>query len=234
VNNQLVANQSLESVNLMSVVKQKLHLALAFSLFFSFMGAAQANQEVTVPQDDPGKMVTVLSNQIVTELNAKREVFESDVSEVKLFATAMVLPYIDTKKMARYVMGKHWRVASDEQKQLFVEAFTNTLIRSYSQSLLKLQIESVDVKKARVEKPGRVTVPSSVVQADGNTSDVIYRAYLNKKTEKWMLYDVSVEGISLLLNYRKAYGSDISKKGLDSVIVEMQSKNAAFNGKENG
>lgn len=195
-------------------------------LFFSTLVVAHE-----VPQDDPEKMVKAISNNVISELNLKREKLENDPAEVKSFATKYVLPYIDTPKMARYVLGKHWRSASKDQKQAFVDAFTNTLIRSYSQSLLKLKIETVSVATARVEKPGRVTVPSSVTQSDGNKSDVTYRAYLNKKSKKWMLYDVSVEGVSMLLNYRKAYNSDIVKKGLDAVIAEMQTKNASFNGK---
>lgn len=200
--------------------------SLSILLAFSSLASAQG-----IPQNDPEDMVKALSNRVIYEMNANREQLESQPSQVKLFATTFVLPYIDTEKMARYVMGRNWRSASKSQQGAFVEAFTNTLIRSYSQSLLKLKIESVEVRPAQVEKPGRVTVASTVKQADGNKSDVIYRVYLNKTTGKWMLYDVSVEGISMLLNYRKAYDSDIAKKGLDAVIVEMQSKNADFDGK---
>lgn len=182
-----------------------------------------------VDQTDPEKMVRDLSNQVIYELNANRAVLEKEPSQVKLFANNFVLPYIDTEKMARYVLGRTWRTATQQQKDAFTNAFTDTLIRSYSQSLLKLKIESVEVLPARLEKPGRVTVTSSVTQADGNKSDVIYRIFLEKTTAKWMLYDVSVEGISLLLNYRKAYGSEIGKKGLDAVIAEMREKNQDFN-----
>lgn len=198
-----------------------------FALFFT--NAATAQNDL-ISQNDPQKMVLDLSNKIIAELNANRDKLEGDPAEIKAFAMIYVLPYIDTEKMARYVMGKHWRSANDAQKTGFVDAFTNTLIRSYSQSLLKLKIDSVEVKNALEEKPGRVTVASSVLQSDGNKSDVIYRVFLDKKTNKWMLYDVSVEGISMLLSYRKAYDSDISKKGLNAVIDEMQAKNAEFNG----
>ena len=182
-----------------------------------------------VDQSDPEKMVEGLSNQVIYELNANRAVLEKEPTQVKLFANNFVLPYIDTEKMARYVMGRNWRTATEEQKQGFVDAFTNTLIRSYSQSLLKLNIESVKVAPAREEKPGRVTVASTVTQSDGNKSDVIYRIYFDKAGNKWMLYDVSVEGISMLLNYRKSYASEIGKKGLDAVISEMREKNQDYN-----
>ena len=209
-------------------VKKQFTVVWLFALtFFLSIGAAKAT---VIEQNDPGKMVLELSQNVVSELNANREQLESSPQEVKRFAEKFVLPYIDTQKMARYVLAREWRSASEEQKAAFVEAFTNTLIRSYSQSLLRLNIDSVDVKPAQEEKPGRVTVASTVTQADGNRSDVIYRVFLDKKLNKWMLYDVTVEGISLLLNYRKSYGSAIAQKGLEAVIAEMQDKNAEFNG----
>ena len=209
-------------------VKKQFTVVWLFALtFFLSIGAAKAT---VIEQNDPGKMVLELSQNVVSELNANREQLESSPQEVKRFAEKFVLPYIDTQKMARYVLAREWRSASEEQKAAFVEAFTNTLIRSYSQSLLRLNIDSVDVKPAQEEKPGRVTVASTVTQADGNRSDVIYRVFLDKKLNKWMLYDVTVEGISLLLNYRKSYGSAIAQEGLEAVIAEMQDKNAEFNG----
>lgn len=219
---------TLHNISLAHSKSLKLILGMVFTLLFSSF--VSANDSV-IKQDDPQAMILNLSNKVISELNANREVLESDPAKVKEFAMTYVLPYIDTSKMARYVMGRNWRTASDTQKTEFVDAFTNTLIRSYSQSLLKLNIDSVDVKKAQEGKPGRATVASSVLQSDGNRSGVVYRLYLNKHTKKWMLYDISIEGISMLLSYRKAYGSDISKKGLDAVITEMQTKNAKFNGK---
>jgi len=204
----------------------KSNLVITLMLVFGFMFNVQAHE---VPQDDPEKMIAVLSDTLIKELNVQRAELEGNPQKIKLFAETFVLPYVDTPKMARYVMGRYWRTTSKEQQSAFSEAFTTTLMRSYSQSLLKLEITSVTVKPKVEEKPGRVTVASEVSQADGNKTDVVYRAYLNKKTGLWMVYDVAVEGVSMLLSYRKTYGSEFSKKGVDSVISSMQEKNAAFN-----
>lgn len=191
--------------------------------------SAQTSQVNQVNQQDPYKMVDELSQLLIAQLNDKRALLEKDPKEVKKFASQYVLPYVDTPKMARYVLGRTWRTASSAQKEAFVDAFTNTLIRSYSQSLLNLNIVKVTVQPARMDKPERATIESKVEQADGNKTDVIYRAFLDQSSNKWMFYDVAVEGISMLLNYRKAYASDISRKGLDAVINEMQQKNSEFN-----
>ncbi len=181
--------------------------------------------QASIPQDNPEEMVRVLSLELVAKINEQRAELEGRPDKVKAFADVYVLPYVDTAKMARYVMGKYWRTASAEQKEGFTQAFSDMLIRSYSRNLLKLQIKDVTVKPAREVKKGVVTVASEVAQADGTKTDVVYRAYLNRKTQQWLLYDISIEGISMLLNYRKSYGSEISKKGLDQVIAEMEVKN---------
>lgn len=207
----------------------KKRLQLFFLTLLSCVWTVQS-YAISVPQNDPAEMVSVLSTELIKAMNEQRAELESSPEKVKAFAAIYVLPYIDTYKMARYVMGKHWRTATESQQSEFMEAFSNTLIRSYSRSLLKLNIESVKVMNAQEEQPGRVTVPSVVVQSDGNQTDVIYRAYLTKESKKWMLYDVSIEGISMLLNYRKAYDSDFSRIGIDAVIVDMKAKNSEFNG----
>ena len=197
-------------------------LLAAFIIMFSLSANA-------VPQDDPEKMISVLSETLIKELNAQRADLEGNPEKIKAFSKTYVLPYVDTPKMARYVMGRYWRTTTKAQQQAFQDEFTTTLMRSYSQSLLKLEITSVTVKPQIVEKPGRVTIASEVLQADGNKNDVIYRAYLNKETGLWMVYDVTVEGISMLLNYRTIYLSEFGKYGVDEVIRSMKKKNEAFN-----
>ncbi|VAW49968.1 Phospholipid ABC transporter shuttle protein MlaC [hydrothermal vent metagenome] len=181
---------------------------------------------VIIPQDDPEEMVRVLSQELIAKINEQRAELEAHPEKMKAFADAYVLPYVDTEKMARYVMGRYWRTATDEQKEAFTQAFSDMLIHSYSKNLLKLQINKVVVKPAREVKKGVVTVASVVTQTGGNQTDVVYRVYQNRKAPKWLLYDISIEGISMLLNYRKSYGSEISKKGLDQVITEMVAKNS--------
>ena len=187
----------------------------------------------TIPQDDPEEMVRTLSETLIAKINEQRTELEAHPEMVKEFADEYVLPYVDTAKMARYVMGRYWRTATDEQKKGFIQAFSDMLVHSYSKNLLKLQINKVVVKPAREVKKGVVTVASVVTQSGGNKTDVVYRAYLNRKTQQWMLYDISIEGISMLLNYRKSYGSEISKKGLDQVITEMAAKNSFIPNNDN-
>jgi len=199
----------------------------AFILLFAM--ALPVHAVGNVPQDNAAKMISALSDTLIKALNDQRDELEGNPEKIKAFAKTYVLPYVDTPKMARYVMGRYWRTTTEAQQAAFEQEFTTMLMRSYSQSLLKLSITSVTVKPEVVEKPGRVTVASEVTQADGNKTDVIYRAYLDKDSGLWMVYDVSVEGISMLLNYRTTYNSEFSKGSVDGVIQDMREQNQAFN-----
>ncbi|AZR82289.1 MlaC/ttg2D family ABC transporter substrate-binding protein [Thiomicrospira sp. S5] len=182
---------------------------------------------VDINQKDPEVMVKELSETVVSEVDKQRAELETDPQKVKVFANEYVLPYVDTPKMARYVMGQYWKQASASQQKAFTEAFTNTLLRSYAKSILKLRVTKIVVSKMVETRPGRASVSTEVTQADGNVSTVVYRAYLNKNDQKWFLYDVSIEGISMLLNYRKSFASEFQKKGIDEVIAGLNAKNNA-------
>lgn len=212
----------------MSLYQSAFQYGLALSLvFFGLTSSAFA-----INQAQPEVMVKEVSEQLLKELELQRSELETQPQSIKPFAEKFVLPYVDTPKMARYVMGRFWKEATPTQQNAFVEAFTQTLMRSYAGSILKLKVTRVDVKTMVEEKEGRVQVPSEVTQSDGNVTKIMYRVYLDTASNKWFLYDVSIEGVSMLLNYRKTYGSELEKIGIDKVIDDMQKKNTVFLGVE--
>lgn len=197
-----------------------------FKLFVAlFLWVTAFSSFANVDQKDPKTMIESLSTQILSQIEQNREALNTDSAKVKELADQYVLPYVDTPKMARYVMGQYWKQATVAQKNAFTGAFTDSLLRSYSKSILKLKVTQVDVTRVDEDDRGRASITTEVLQSDGNRSTVVYRAYLNKDSEKWMLYDVSIEGISMLLNYRKTFASEFDKKGIDQVIDDLNKKN---------
>lgn len=189
------------------------------------LGNVQAN---AINQQDPQQMILGLSTTVLDEINTRRAELENSPGEVRAFAEQHVLPYIDTERMARYVVGRYWREASKEQQSAFVEQFTLTMMRSYSQSLLKLNINKIDVASALPDGEARVIVPTKVTQADGSIAEVSYRVFKEATSQNWLVYDVVVEGISLLVNFRQTYTTDIERNGMDQVIVAMKERNKTF------
>ena len=195
------------------------HLLAGIFIIFSLL-AQTANADVN--QSDPVKLVEELTSGILKELAEKQDAFVADPSKAAEFGRNYILPYVDNYKMSRYVVGRKWKTATQQQQDDFVQAFTDTIINSYSRSLVKLKIAGVEVVKSLSKRRGRSSVVTVATQKNGTKVDVIYRLFQSKKNQKWYIYDFSVEGISLLVNYRKTFASEISKKGLDQVILNMQ------------
>lgn len=183
---------------------------------------------VRAEADDPGQFVDQVTRQVWQALEENRERFKADHQALKQFVEEQVEPWLATEKMARYVLGRHWRTATDEQKQRFIEAFRDMLLRSYANSILGLEIQDMHVDKVVPARRGRYQVEQTVRRGNGQEAKVVYRVYRDRKTGQWKIYDVVVENVSLLMNYRKVFDSELQKKGIDQVIAEMEEKNRAF------
>ncbi|QKI89741.1 MlaC/ttg2D family ABC transporter substrate-binding protein [Thiomicrorhabdus xiamenensis] len=192
------------------------------SLGLVFILGLMSLKAQAVTQDDPGKMVQELSELLIVKVDENREKLQSSTEEVVKFAEEYVLPYVAQEKMARFVMGIHWRSASDKQRQEFIEAFTKNLIRSYSSNFLKLEVVSASVDQVKEPKPRRAEVTSTITMKDGQVVEVIYRAFQDKESKKWLLYDFTFNNISTLVSFRNVYGAMIDQKGVDAVIDELK------------
>lgn len=177
-----------------------------------------------IAEKDPAQQVKLVSEQLMQTLEKERTQLEQDSTKVQALAERLVFPYVDVTKMARFVMGAHWRSASPEEQKAFVDAFKKLLINAYARSFLKLQIDHLAMGEVRQGSSGKgdVEVPVTVVEKSGNAVPVIFR--LLPTGDSWKVYDLEIQGISLLLNYRTVYALEIESKGLPAVIANMQAQ----------
>jgi phospholipid transport system substrate-binding protein len=197
-----------------------LQALLAITLAFNAMSA----QAVT--QNDPGKMVQELSDMLIAKVSEQRAELQESPEKVMQFAKDNVLPYVAEDKMARFAMGVHWRSATEKQRVEFTDAFINNLIRSYSSNFLKFEVVSASVDQVTEPKPGRAEISSTVKLSDGQALQLVYRAFQDKDSGKWLLYDFTFNNISTLVSFRNVYGGMIDRQGVDAVIQELRSRDA--------
>lgn len=190
------------------------------------VGVAKAN---TIDQSDPQVMIQGMSGLVLNELKARAEELAQDPKALKAFADEALLPYVDTMRMARFVVGRDWRAATPQQQQDFVEQFTLSVIQQYSNSLMRFNVESVEIGGAIPDGQDRVIVQTRVKQSNGNSFDIAYRVHKEASSGNWMIYDVLAENISLLLSLRQTYATDIERRGLQAVIDGMKDRNVGFN-----
>jgi phospholipid transport system substrate-binding protein len=193
------------------------------------MGVAQAADvpKPTAPPpaeakaDDPSKLVESVANGMLKDLDADRAGYRKDPSKVNALVEKHLLPVFDTQYSARLVLGKHWRTASQEQRDRFVNAFYQSLLRNYGTALAEFTSDKLKVYPSQVDaKSESATVRTEVKRSNGQRVPVNYT--LHKTPDGWKAWDVVIEGISYVKSFREDFGAEIDQKGLDAVIERIE------------
>jgi len=176
-------------------------------------------------QDDPLLLVKETANGVLEKVVNNRDRLNEDPSLVYLLVSDEVLPHFDFTQMTRSAMGKYWRRASDEQKMVIEEQFRQMLVRTYGVALLNYsgqEIKYLPVKASSDDK--RVTVQTRVSEVkSGPEIPVDYRLVQNSNS--WKVYDVVIDGMSLVSNYRSSFSGEIRRSGIDGLIKTLQNRN---------
>jgi len=148
------------------------------------------------------------------ELAANREKLYEVINEI-------LLPRFDRTYAAQLVLGPHWKTASKTQRQQFIDAFYQSLLHKYADGVLDYDQSRVEILPSRGDqtKP-RVIVRTMVRLDDGTKVPVDYN--LVKRDAGWLLFDVTIEGISYVRNFRVEMNAEIQQSSLDAVIARLQ------------
>ncbi len=194
-------------------------LLLALVLVSSVLGAARA--EVA-----PDVLVHETADFILADIKAHRDLYTRDYARLYKMAEEKVLPHFDFRRMANWVLGQNWRAATPEQRDRFVAEFRDQLVRTYSSALLNYKDQEI-VYLPMKRKPAdeEVTVKTEVKQSGGAPNIPIHYSFFKNKDGVWKVQDITIEGVSLVTNYRSVYATKIREKGLDALIAEIAANN---------
>lgn len=189
---------------------------LVLPLLFSF--AAQASLE-------PQQLVQSTSDQVLQRLKKDHDNLQKNPDLIYPLVEDLVLPHFDFTKMSQWVLGVNWRTASDDQKARFTEQFRNLLVRTYAKALLEYTDQKINYLPVHAEADAKtVTVRTEIVQAGGQNIPVHYSMY--RKGDAWKVYDISIDGVSLVNNYRTSFANDIRQSGIDKLIARLADMNS--------
>jgi phospholipid transport system substrate-binding protein len=193
------------------------------TLFFAATFAwAQSHSMPTQPE----KLAKQTAHELRTKIDQNREKYENDPESLYDLAQKVVLPHFDFRAMARLALGRYWRQATSEQRTQFTEAFKKLLVHTYADSVLEYSKNKIHWKPVHAEKDAKqVTVRSEVEMRSGPPVPIDYSLYLHDG--KWMVYNVTVDGISLITNYRSSFASQIHNNGMDALIQRVKEKAGA-------
>jgi len=188
------------------------------------LGMVVIASDVSLASDStPNEIVETAAQSVLDAIDGKREHLKEHPEELYSLIEEVLVPRFDRAYSARLVLGKHWRSASTEQKKRFVEAFHQSLLAQYAEGMLDFTAEKLKVLPFRGDpEKSKVKVRTLVTLEDGKEVPVNYS--LRRTDDGWKVWDVIVEGISYVKNYRTDFNTEIRAKGLDAVITRLESK----------
>ena len=171
------------------------------------------------------QMVRQVLSSVVEELTSRRESLQSDPQSVFELVDRLVLPHFDFERMSRRVLGKRWKKASAEQRQRFVSAFRTMLVHTYATVLTEYRGQTLTyLDPVEGRKDGEIVVP---VQVELTGSRAIRIAYaMHGGGTDWKVFDVAIDGVSLVTNYRSSFRSEIARHGIEGLIARLETRNA--------
>ena len=171
----------------------------------------------------PVEVVEEAVSLLAEKMDGRREELAADREALYALIDEMLLPRFDRKFAAQMVLAKHWRSADEAQRERFIEAFYRALLRRYADGLLEFDQDRVSVLPFRgdLTKP-RATVRSTVLMDDGTKVAVDYE--LVRRDTGWLLFNVVIEGVSYIRNYRSELDSEIQSSSLEAVIERLENE----------
>jgi phospholipid transport system substrate-binding protein len=174
---------------------------------------------------DPQHLVQITSEKMLSTLSKRRvEVEESSELLIKI-TDEIISPYFDFARISRLALGKYWRKATPEQQKVFSKEFHSLLLRTYSKALLTLGSEEIQYPKPKASKrDDRITIPT-LVKKNGSSNPVAINYKLYQKKDHWKVYDIAIDGVSLVANYRSQFATLVKREGVASLITALQERN---------
>jgi phospholipid transport system substrate-binding protein len=178
---------------------------------------------------DPQPLLEERIHELLVRLRDNSEAIRKDRSVAYRISDELIVPFIDFPRIARLVIGKYWREATDTQREEVTQEIRDLLVRSYVTAMssyiddLVSENNMIDFQPSHYQ-PGdrKASVRANIALGGRAPAEVQYQLYY---VDQWKIYDIRIEGISLALTYRTSFGEQIKREGLDNLIAQLAERN---------
>jgi len=172
----------------------------------------------------PDELVKKVTEDVLAAVKSDKQLAAGDKQKALKLAEEKVLPHIDFQEATRLAVGKSWNQATPEQKKKLVDEFRRMLVRTYSSAIQAYEGQTVKVQPLRMKPDDTdVTVHNQYIRAGGKPVQLDYQ--MHKTDNGWKIYDIVVEGVSLVLTYRSEFDAVVKQQGIDGLIKRLAEKN---------
>jgi phospholipid transport system substrate-binding protein len=193
-------------------------LLITFLTLLPGLGTAQ---EVT-----PDVLIKNVTNDVLEVVRSDKDIQSGNTQKTMTLVETKVLPHFNFEHMTRLAMARDWSKASAAQQKSLIDEFRTLLVRTYSKALNEYKSQTITFRPFKA-KPGNTDVKvRTQINSAGSAKPITLDYYLEKQTS-WKVYDIEVDGISLVTNYRDFFASEIRQGGIDGLIKALQAKNTS-------
>jgi phospholipid transport system substrate-binding protein len=180
-------------------------------------------------QEAPDALVKKGVDDVLNAIKADKDLQAGNLDKVMKLAEEKVLPNFDFMRMTRLAVGRAWQQATEPQREALAREFKNMIVRTYASSLSQYRNQSVDVKPVKMSAADTdVVVRTEVKQPGGPPIPIDYS--MEKTANGWKVYDVVVDGVSLVTTYRGSFADIVQKSGIDGLVKALQERNMKAGG----
>ena len=197
-------------------------IAIPLGLLMAFSGAPAPADDT--PPATPQATIRTITAESLAALQANKAALSENPAGVAARIASIVDPYLDFTIMSEEVLGVGWRRADPQQRSRFTQAFKQLLTDDYAAVFKQYTGQTIKVTDSRWEDAihDRATVSSRIESPGAQPIRVDY--HLFHTGGRWKVYDVVVDGVSLLINYREVFASELQHESLDGLITQLEQK----------
>jgi phospholipid transport system substrate-binding protein len=199
------------------------------TLFKAFLAAAAVSllPAPAMAQQAPDALVRTVADDVLRIVRQDRDLKSGDTARMAQLIEEKIVPHFDFERMTRLAVGRSWRDATPDQRKALVDEFRTLLVRSYSAAYSAYSMIVVEVRPLKVKPEDDDVTVKSQIKLPGGAPPVNVDYSMVKNSSEWKVYDVTVDGVSLVTTYRSTFADEVSRGGIDGLIKSLKERNAS-------
>jgi phospholipid transport system substrate-binding protein len=173
----------------------------------------------------PDALVKKVAEETLVIVRGDQDIRAGNRKKIFDLVDAKVLPYFNFAHMTQLAMGKNWRQATPAQQQTLTAEFRALLVNIYASAFTSYKNQTIDVKPLKLDPGATNVIVKSVINQPGGQQPVAVDYSMEKTADGWKVYDVTIEGVRMVMNYRNTFDGEVQKGGIDGLISTLQNKN---------
>jgi phospholipid transport system substrate-binding protein len=174
----------------------------------------------------PDVLVRQTVEDVLSIIRSDKKVQAGDVNRIAEIMEQKVAPHFDFPRMTRLAVGRPWRQATPQQRSELVSEFQTLLIRSYASAFTMYKSIAVEYKPLRMSSDATDATVNTLIRLPGGAQPISVDYDMQLTDGQWKVFDVRIDGASLIINYRNVFSQEIQRGGVEGLIESLKQKNA--------